>query len=189
MHRIFVVHWKEAFELILNFSSARWHSWCSNICDLLCFLVSFIDINFGFSYSVSIGPSYLVTSYVLSVPCLSPLTTTTTKKKNPSQATLSHTSSHAQLFVISFTFSSDSSDSDYIWKKFKCLMLTPIDFCYFAPICPFFLTIPFIHLHHMSILFFFFFITCPGKETEGDMQAKYSIHELAPVILVIQDKE
>lgn len=82
MHRIFVVHWKEAFELILNFSSARWHSWCSNICDLLCFLVSFIDINFGFSYSVSIGPSYLVTSYVLSVPCLSPLTTTTKKKKS-----------------------------------------------------------------------------------------------------------
>lgn len=69
MHRIFAVDQKEAFELILNFPPARWHSWCSNICDLLCFLVLFADIAFDLSYIFNIGPRYLTTPYVL-VPCL-----------------------------------------------------------------------------------------------------------------------
>lgn len=113
---------------MLHFPSARWHPWCSNICDLLCFLVLFTDITFDFSYIFSIGPRYLATTVL--VPCFQSLQ----YKLYPEQHFPINISMHNFFFHV-VNFSNGNSDSHYIWSNSKCLGLTPMYFCYFVPVC------------------------------------------------------
>lgn len=104
------------------FPSARWHPWCSNICDLLCSLISFTHITFDFSYIFSRGCKIL--NYLEVCVGFLPLISPTKKSSNSLQLKKVwhfHINPFMHKFFPCHSPSQMVTETHYIWRSAKTL--------------------------------------------------------------------